>query len=87
MEAVLEYVEAEPRSLFLDMAEVSSIDSSGLGALIFIHKTWGKQGQELFLIKLSPMVKKFFRTTGLLGHFRCVDSVEQSMESQIEKTP
>ena len=72
-----------PPTFFIDMAEVSYLDSSGLGALIFIHKTWTKQSQVMYLLNLSPMVKKFFTTTGLLGHFQYLDSNDELLKDSM----
>lgn len=60
--------------LYLDLAEVPYLDSSGLGTLLYIHKTWKSHGQRMVLANLSPLVKKFLSTTGLLRHFQHIVS-------------
>ncbi len=68
-DAVSRYA-GEHGDLLLDMSEVSYIDSSGLGALIFAHKTSLRRGGALILVNMSPMVTKFLQATGLLAHFQ-----------------
>ena len=63
-------LEAEPpATLSLDMAEVSYIDSSGLVALILVHKTWKKRGEAICLVSLSPRVKEFCQPLGSSAPF------------------
>ena len=53
----------------LDFAEVSFIDSSGLGALVLLHKEAGGVGKKLFLMNLSPAIDHLLEITGLHGVF------------------
>lgn len=49
----------------LDFAEVSFIDSSGLGALVLLRKEANGDGKELVLVNLSPAVDRLLEITGL----------------------
>jgi anti-sigma B factor antagonist len=53
----------------LDFAEVSFIDSSGLGALVLLRKEAGGVGKKLFLVNLTPATDHLLEITGLHGVF------------------
>jgi anti-sigma B factor antagonist len=63
--------------LALNFLEITYIDSAGLGTLVSLHKSWQERGKPLILSSLSPLAKKFLRTTGLLRVFHVVESEEQ----------
>ena len=70
IEEVVKVPTGTPETLRLDMAEVPSIDSSGLGALILVHKRWKKRAEPVCLVNLEPSVESVLSTTGLLAHFK-----------------
>lgn len=88
-EAALVYLTDDPSPLILDMAEVPYIDSSGLGALIYLHKNWRERRRKMLLYNPSPLVKKFLATTGLLRVFRVAGTPQEVAEavSEVEKQP
>jgi len=61
----------------LDLAGVEFVDSSGLGALIHMHKTLDGRGK-LALCNLDPKVRQLMKVTRLERVFAIADSVEEA---------
>src|ERR1700733_4958700 len=55
------------KRVVLQLAEVSFIDSAGLGALVRLFGALRAEGGGLKLCSLSPFVLQVFRVTNLLG--------------------
>lgn len=53
------------RRYVLDLAELTFIDSAGLGMLVNFSRRVGERGGRLVLMGASPTVRKVFRMTGL----------------------
>jgi len=62
-------VEQNEKKVLLNLALVSSIDSSGLGALVAGYTTLEKSGGELKLLKLTDRVTELMMITKLLTVF------------------
>lgn len=60
---------SRPRSVVLDLALVTFIDSTGIGELVACHKATTVSGAELVLENLTPFVHRQIWATGLLGLF------------------
>jgi anti-anti-sigma factor len=58
-----------PGRLEIDLGDVSFIDSSGLGALISIRNTARQCGANLVLVRVSPVVARFFELAGVGDSF------------------
>ena len=58
-----------PKVLVIDMAEVSFIDSSGLGLLVAARSSVDKDNGRLHLCNLPAQVKKVFDQTNLTNYF------------------
>lgn len=63
--------------LVLDLAGLEFVDSSGLGALIHIHKTLGRQGR-LVLCNVDPKVAQLFKITRLERVFNIAAGVDDA---------
>ena len=61
------------RSLVLDCSRVSSIDSSGIGALVRCVISLHNRGGNLKLLRLSPVMRSSLKVLGLIEH---LDSYE-----------
>ena len=59
-----------PGELEVDLADVTFIDSSGLGALISLRNTARTCGANLRLVRLSSAVQRFFELAGVQDSFR-----------------
>ncbi len=60
---------AEAKCLFLDLSEVTFIDSSGLGAVVGLYVTAKKSNCELRLVNFSKRVRELLEMTNLLSVF------------------
>ncbi len=58
-----------PGRLEVDLAAVTFIDSSGLGALISLRNATRQSGASLVLIRPSPSVERFFELAGVKDSF------------------
>jgi anti-anti-sigma factor len=58
-----------PGRLELDLGDVTFIDSSGLGALIALRNVAREHGCTLVLVRVSPVVSRFFELAGLKDSF------------------
>lgn len=58
-----------PGRLEIDLGDVTFIDSSGLGALIALRNATQQCGASLVLIRVSPVVARFFELAGVRDSF------------------
>jgi anti-anti-sigma factor len=62
-----------PQTLVLDMAELSSIDCSGLSVLIAAHHTLVRRNGRLVLAACGPAVRRLLQVTGADGFLHLVE--------------
>ena len=74
-------VEKGERRILLNLAEVSHIDSSGLGELVAGFATLQKNGGELKIVHLTARVKELLVITKLLTVFDVFDNERDAVES------
>jgi anti-sigma B factor antagonist len=65
-------LKAAHSSLELDLSEATFVDSSGLGALISLHKTLRARGGQMRLINPSPTCQQLLELTRLHRTFEIV---------------
>ncbi len=75
-----EIVSKEPMPVKLDMQQVIFMDSSGLGAMIAVHKAM-PDGSSLVLEGLTPNVDRVFRLTRMDSVFTIVPASDQEREA------
>ncbi len=66
-ERVREALDAGHRKIVLSLAEVTRLDSSGVGELVAAHTSAGRKGGRLKLAGLSPKLAEILQITQLLG--------------------
>jgi anti-sigma B factor antagonist len=74
-------IEQDERHVVLNLANVKSIDSSGLGELVAGYTTLEKNGGELKLLKLTERVKELMMITKLLTVFDSYEDETMAVES------
>ena len=79
-------VNREEKKILLNMANVSHIDSSGLGELVSGFNTLERSGGELKLFQLSDKVHELMIMTKLLTVFDIYDSETEAVKS-FERLP
>lgn len=80
-ESLRRLVETGEKKILLNLANVSNIDSSGLGELIAGYATLQKNGGDLKLFNLTDRVSELMMITKLLTVFEVYDNEEQAIES------
>ncbi len=74
-------VENGEKRLLINLADVTHIDSSGLGELVAGYTTLQKNGGELKLLKLTERVKELMVITKLLTVFETFDDEQEAIAS------
>lgn len=74
-------VEKGERRILLNLAEVTYIDSSGLGELVAGYTTLNKNGGKLKILFLTERVRELMVITKLLTVFDVFDNEQEAVES------
>jgi anti-sigma B factor antagonist len=80
-EEVAAKVGTEVRRVLIDLAQLTSIDSSGIGALIVWNRRLGVSKGEIHLCRPSPGVKKLLHMLNLHTVFKIHDEIEAALEA------
>ncbi len=83
-EALNALVAEEPTTLLIDLANVTFIDSSGLGALIVAERHLDEAGGQLRLVSVPQTVAKVFAIAGLDQRFHVYPTAEHATEDSAE---
>ena len=65
----------------LDLAEVESVDSAGLGEVVRTYTTVSRQGGSLKLLNLTKRITDLLSITKLLTVFETFDSENEAVRS------
>ena len=63
----------QTKLVVVDLAELTYVDSSGLGTLVRLHASARKQGCELKLLHLGKQLRNLLKLTNLLSVFSQVE--------------
>lgn len=74
-------VEAGEKKVLVNLANVNSIDSSGLGELVAGYATLEKNGGDMKLLNLTERVAELMMITKLLTVFEVFDNEAEAIES------
>jgi len=80
-EAIKKMIEAKKYNIVVNLAKVSYIDSSGIGALISSLSNLKKYQGSLKITNLQGSVKKVFELTKLTSFFEIYNSEEEAIDS------
>ena len=80
-DAIKEFVSTGQKNLLLNMAEVSYIDSSGLGELVGAFATVNNRGGRLKLLKLQQRVHELMQLTKLYSVFDIFEAEAPAIRS------
>ena len=78
-ELVMKMLEKNVHSFVINLEQVDYIDSSGIGALIYICSTIKKLNLKLSIANIHGSVKKVIELTKLMGYFPIANSVEEAL--------
>jgi anti-sigma B factor antagonist len=85
-EALRLLVEKGNRKILINLADVSHIDSSGLGELVSAYTTLRNAGGELKLLNLSNRVHELMTMTKLLTVFDVYENEPEAIQSFNDKS-
>ncbi|MER6817559.1 STAS domain-containing protein [Spirillospora sp. NPDC000708] len=63
------------RRIALELSQVTFCDSSGINAIVRLHKYAGTAGGELVLLRPRPHVDALLTRTGIAGHLRVMNTL------------
>jgi stage II sporulation protein AA (anti-sigma F factor antagonist) len=69
------------KNLILSLADVTFIDSSGLGVILGRYKRISQQGGKMSAVQLQPQVEKIFELSGLLRIMKLYPTELQALQS------
>ena len=79
-ELIAKMLERQIKCIVLNLEEVEYIDSSGIGALIYICSTLKKNNLKLYITNIHGSVKKVIELTKLTGYFPIANSIEEALQ-------
>ena len=78
-ELVMKMLEKNVKNFIINLEQVDYIDSSGIGALIYIYSTMKKMNLKFAISNVHGSVKKVIELTKLMGYFPIANSVEEAL--------
>jgi anti-sigma B factor antagonist len=76
--SLLEFVAQRPQRVILDLANVTYIDSSGVGTIVEFKRRLERSGGRVILAALQARVKSVFEITRLDRFFIIVESLDEA---------
>ncbi|MCX7025510.1 MAG: anti-sigma factor antagonist [Spirochaetes bacterium] len=78
-ELVMKMLEKKVEKFIINLENVDYIDSSGIGALIYICSTIKKMNFRLIITNIHGSVKKVIELTKLMGYFPITNSIDEAI--------
>ncbi|MCX5214211.1 anti-sigma factor antagonist [Kitasatospora sp. NBC_00240] len=78
--AVREALESGATKILLNLADVTAIDSSGVGELVSCYTTTNHRGAKLALLNLPPKVQDILYITQLISVFNVYDNEDEAVQ-------
>ena len=78
-ELVIKMIEKNVKLFVINLEQVDYIDSSGIGALIYICSTIKKMNLKLAISNIHGSVKKVIELTKLMSYFPIANSVDEAL--------
>ena len=80
-DSVIEALDSGSRKILINLKDVSTIDSSGIGELVSCYTTTKNQGGQLKLLNLTKKIKDLLSITKLLTVFETFDDDGSALAS------
>jgi anti-sigma B factor antagonist len=80
-DSVIEALDSGSRKILINLKDVSTIDSSGIGELVAAYTTVTNRGGKLKLVGLPPKVNDILQITQLVTVFEVMESEEEAVDS------
>lgn len=84
-ELVKKMIDGKVTSYILNLEQVSYMDSSGIGALLYVHSELKKRGLPLRIVGLTGSVKKVIELTKLIEYFPIVSDLATALAQLKQK--
>ncbi len=78
-ELVMKMLEKKVGRFIINLENVDYIDSSGIGALIYICSTIKKLNHKLVITNIHGSVKKVIELTKLMGYFPITPTIDEAL--------
>lgn len=79
-ELVMKMLEKNIKQFIINLDQVDYIDSSGIGALIYICSTLKKMNLRLAIANIRGSVKKVIELTRLTGYFPIAETLDAALQ-------
>lgn len=79
-ELVMKMLEKKVEHFIINLENVDYIDSSGIGALIYICSTIKKMSLKLVITNIHGSVKKVIELTKLMGYFPIAQTIDEALK-------
>jgi anti-sigma B factor antagonist len=79
-ELLMKMIEKKIEHFIINLEDVAYIDSSGIGALIFISSTIKKLNLKLAITNVHGSVKKVIELTKLMGYFPITATLDEAIK-------
>jgi anti-sigma B factor antagonist len=79
-ELIMQMIKKKSEKLIIDMEKVETINSSGIGALIYISSTIKKVKARLVIAKINDLVNESMELSKLSGYFKIAGSLREALE-------
>ena len=80
-EAVLQAIGEGPAKLLINLGEVTTIDSSGVGELVSAYTTVTNRRGKLKLVNMPPKVSDILQITQLITVFEVFETEDEAVQS------
>ena len=80
-EAVLQAIGEGPAKLLINLGDVTTIDSSGVGELVSAYTTVTNRGGKLKLVNMPPKVSDILQITQLITVFEAFETEDEAVKS------
>lgn len=80
-EAVQEALDAGAKRILINLSNVSTVDSSGIGEMVSAYTTVTNRGGQLKLVGLPPKVQDILQITQLITVFDVFDTEDEAIDS------
>ena len=77
---IIKMLDKKVNKFIINLDDVEYIDSSGIGALIFICSTLKKSNLNLYISNIRGSVKKVIELTKLTGYLPLIGTVQEALE-------
>ncbi len=76
---VLKMMQKNIKNYIINLENVEYIDSSGIGALIYVHSALKKKNMNLRIVNVHGSVKRVIELTKLIKYFNIVNSLREAI--------